>query len=145
MKPRSSKYSVVLFTSALAVAPPVLAQQSGDAVAPVETAPDCAARLAEMQSSIDEIGTRLEERRGEMLAAAGREPLLVTLSDGRIVWLGGEEELSEPYESWFVSEDELQRRISLTDEAADYLKDRKEAECIDALTGDHEQVANGGG
>lgn len=77
-------------------------------IAPVALAlllPASAAIAATCTADIEKVTTRYGEVEQSLLKADAGHPLVVPLSDGRLVDLRGEEPRSAPLESWFTDEE----------------------------------------
>ncbi len=94
---------------------------------------NCQSMLDELDKGVSSLRDEREKNRGQIAAAAAKEPLILAMADGSFVYVGGEEELSEPYESWFVSERELKRTVLMSEEAKTLLEEKKDAECVELL------------
>jgi hypothetical protein len=113
-----------------APAAPALAQSdtgtSGEGQA---TASGCAEQIKMLDELVRQSG--LDSKAGEKAARelAAKEPLLVVLSDGRIVNLSGEEELSKPLESWLNALDVNRKAVTDLTAAQELLESAKEEDC----------------
>lgn len=97
------------------------------------TTGNCQSMLDELDQGVSTLREQREKNRDQMAAAATKEPLILAMADGSFVYVGGEEELSEPYESWFVSEQELKRTVLMTEQAKTLMEEKKDAECVELL------------
>lgn len=89
-----------LLTALILTAPLMIGSASAQA-----TSEACLEHIASLTASVGEAEAQRVAMREDVIAAAHKHPLIVTMSDGRIVNLAGEAPLSEPFESWFVNED----------------------------------------
>ena len=97
------------------------------------TAPRCEDQIRMLNDLVKQSG--LDSKSGEKAARelAAREPLLVVLSDGRVVNLSGEAELSKPLESWINARDVNRKAATDLSAAQELLKSAKEEDCLKLL------------
>jgi hypothetical protein len=138
---RNRIYSATLL-AAIATAGVASAQEVTPETADTDT-PDCAAMISGLET---ELATENEKRvalREEMATLAAEMPLLVVMSDERFVWLGSSDELAEPIESWFESEEVLEKKQARVEQASLLLGDEDEEACIAALAEENDAEPEG--
>jgi hypothetical protein len=93
----------------------------------------CKSMLDRLAATQSQFMKDRDARRVDVAAAAQAHPLVLVMDDGDFVYLGGEEELSEPLESWFVNEEIAEKRETAAQKATRLLDEKKDAECAALL------------
>ena len=138
---RNRIYSATLL-AAIATAGVASAQEVTPETADTDT-PDCAAMISGLET---ELATENEKRvalREEMATLAAEMPLLVIVEGDRFVWLGNSDEMTEPLDSWFESEEVIEKRQAQVDEAKGLLETDDEEACMAALAEENESESEG--
>ena len=93
----------------------------------------CKSMLDRLAATQSQFTKDRDARRADVAAAAQAHPLVLVMADGDFVYLGGEEKLSEPLESWFVNEEIAEKRETAAQKATRLLDEKKDAECATLL------------
>lgn len=133
MKPNISLISTI---SAAAVFAFGASAQEVETTEATET-PSCEAMLATLDTEVDTIRAERASIQQEMAVKARELPLLLHMKDGSFVYLGSYDGLAEPLESWFVSEEVIEKRLAMSEIARTYLASDDEDACLSALSEDN--------
>lgn len=121
-------------------------EQAPAAAAPSEAAPagttpgaqpktglGCEEQIGMLDSFIKQSGQSAQEAEKKARELAASEPLLVLMADGRVINLSGEEQLSQPLESWTNALDAEERAAADLRTARELHGTSKEEDCVKLL------------
>lgn len=123
---RSTLTSIIAGLAALAL--PVAANAQTQ-----PTSAGCKERISQLEVFSQKLREDEKRSREQASALADSHPLVVRLSDGRIVALSGEAELSKPLESWIVAIDTQRKAEKDLTDANELLKAGNEDDCLKLL------------